>query len=163
MTRAEKTHLLDHLYDMINSLDCRGIIVAIDKEKFSMQNPSWSIATAAWSLILERYNTELEENSIESGNLAVDKSSNKVQRETTKTIDRLMKWRVKHRGITRIRPPTFVDSYVCGVQVADAFAYGTTQHLIDNDSFDKYWTIILGKLRSKNNVVEGHGYKVYPS
>ncbi|MDE0525252.1 MAG: DUF3800 domain-containing protein [Thaumarchaeota archaeon] len=163
LTRAEKTDLLDHLYGMINSLDCRGIIVAIDKQKFSMQNPSWSIATTAWSFILERYSMELEENSSESGKLAVDKSSNKIQRETTKTIDGLMKWGARHRRIMRVSLPTFVDSCVCGIQVADAFAYGATQHLIDNGSFGKYWTIILGKLRSKNNAADGHGYKVYPS
>ena len=65
--------------------------------------------------------------------------------------------------ITHVNPPTFVDSCVCGIQVADAFAYGTTQHLIDNSSFAKYWNIISDKLRSKNNIVDGYGYKVYPS
>ena len=163
LNRAEKANLLDHLYNMVNGLSCSGIIVAIDKQKFLVQNPSWSIATTAWSFILEQYDMELEERSIESGNLVVDKSSTKIQRETTKTVGELVKWGARYGRTSRVNPPTFVDSCVCGIQVADAFAYGTTQHLIDNDSFSKYWTIIFGKLRSKDNVVDGHGYKVYPS
>lgn len=162
LTRAEKTDLLDHLYGMINGLDCHGITIAIDKQKFSVQNPSWSVATAAWSFILERYNMELEEKSTESGNLAVDKSSNKVQRETAKTIDGLIRWGTRHRRTTRINHPAFVDSCVCGIQVADAFAYGVTQHLVGNDSFDKYWTVISSKLGSKSNAADGHGYHIYP-
>lgn len=163
LTRAEKADLLDHLYGMINGLDCRGIIIAIDKQGFSLQNPSWSVATAAWSFLLERYNAELEEKSTGSGNLAVDRSSSKVQRETAKTIDGLMRWGARHRRTTRVNPPAFVDSCVCGIQVADAFAYGATQHLMGNGSFDTYWTVISGKLGGKNNAADDHGYKVYPS
>ena len=148
---------------MISNLDFCGIVIAINKEKFLKQHTSsWSITKFAWSLILEQYDMELRERTVDHGNLSVDKSPNKIQCETTKIISELIEWGTRYQRIDRVNPPKFVDSCVCGIQVADALAYGTLQNLTNNKLFTKYWASVSNKLRSKNNVIHGHGYKIYP-
>ena len=164
LDHTTKINLLDKLYEMIDNLDCIGIISVVNKKELQAKQPTWDILTASWSFLLEGYDKYLKENSIKQGKITIDKSSNKTQHDTIRIIDRLRNWGTRCQRISQITQSVFVDSAgVYGIQVADAFAYCALQHNKKNEQFDKYWGIIYSKLGKNNlNTISDHMYKKYP-
>ena len=161
--QATKINLLDNLYTMISKLDCVGIISVVNKKKLQTKRPTWNILTVAWTFLLDQYDKYLKENAITDGEITIDKSSNKIQRNTTEIIDRTRHWGPKHQRILQSGKPYFADSgSVYGIQVADAFAYCALQHNKENEDFERYWRIISSKLKSRFNRTQNSTYKKYP-
>ena len=159
-----KIDLLNKLYEMIRDLDCTGIISVVNKKELQSIHPMWNILTTSWSFILETYDRYLKDNSVVHGKIAIDKSSNKIQRDVIKTIQELRMWGTKNQRISQITKSAFDDSTgVYGIQIADAFAYCALQHNKENKQFDKYWDIVYNKLKKNDpTMTSQYKYKKYP-
>ena len=103
----------------------------------------------------------LQENTINIGKIRADKSSNKMHRK----VDRIIQTVENGTGsqkFSRIAQPAFSDSAgVFGIQIADAFAYCTLKHKINDYEFARHWDIVYDKLiRDESGMITG--YLEYP-
>ena len=147
LDHATKLELLDRLYEMIGDLDCVGVMSVIDKAEFHLKRPTWNVLTVSWSFLLECYDRHLKENSIGDGRISVDKSTNKMQCNIVRIMDKQRNGGTRYPRIPPATQSIFADSAgVYGIQVADAFAYCALQHSKKNEQFGSYWGIIHSKL-----------------
>lgn len=148
---------------MIDGLDCTGIISIVNKKELHAKHPLWDILAVSWSFILEEYDKYLRRHSLDHGKIVIDKSSNKTQQDIIKVIGKLINWGTRCQRISKITKSVFVDSAgVYGIQVADAFAYCALQHSKKNKQFDRYWSVVHGKLAKNELHVTPEKYKRWP-
>ena len=161
--RPTRIRLLDNLYGTIGSIECAGIVIVVDKCKLPI-TPQRSVLNAAWSFLLERYDMFLRENPAELGHIKADMSYEKTQKTISDTARRLIGSGTGHGRLDRVTQPVFVNSAdVCGIQVADAFAYCALKRKTSPDPFSRYWEVVCGKLlRGRNGGMRGYGYKKHP-
>ena len=162
LDQPTKSNLLNKLYEMIADLDCAGIIVAIGKNRLQKERPTWNVFNTAWLLLLKRYEAFLQENTIDIGKIMADKSSNRLHHKVSMIIQAMIENDTDSQKFSRITQPTFADSAgVYGIQIADAFAYCTLKHKINDYEFARHWDVIYDKIvRDETGMITG--YFEYP-
>ena len=160
----KQTELLDNLYEMIKSVNCVGITVVINKKKLRVEKPKKQILDTALTYLIKEYDKFLEENSIDVGNIKIDKSSKKIEKHMINIISDLINNGTTDQSKPHFTYPVFVDSTgVYGIQIADAFAYCVLANKMDQKNFKSYFQIIWKKLRKNNSgQTTNCGYIEYP-
>jgi hypothetical protein len=161
----EKYHILDALYEMIDSLPLTIISVGINKQRIRTEYPSWDIHHSIWTFMIERYDWFLFDRNVR-GTLIVDRSTNIEQCKVTQIINDLILHGSGYQNITNLNNDFyfFPSKTQHAIQVADAVSYCILRTLNKNINFHSYWSKIINKThKDQSGNIFGVGYKIFPN
>lgn len=171
ISKSEVHESLHGLYASLLDIDFSTISIVIDKKALLCSRYSdYDVLGTAYTFLIERFDNFLHKSG-EKGMLRLDRTSgkpNSLNAKDRKILDLINVIRMHGTGWQSIQHivegPLFLDSSESGgLQIADAIAYCTANHIKKNSDFDPYWDLICTKAqKNPRGTINGYGLYHFP-